>query len=222
MPLLFEQLFADEVAPALQDGDRFPEAIAALERMMPRMETREERSLVYHWLANVHLLMATRALSQQDGRARELFDLVEEFFVKAIEEFHWRHDSRVALGRFYLSQGARPDTALECLMPTADPPEDAEAWPVAAYEHQALGLCGTAAALLGQREAALRFWSEAYDPRFHDVLDRGPDLSPLMHAGVCGVQLDRAELQPIMELARAFPVCPPQLLDEVTERLAGG
>jgi len=220
---LFEQAFTERVAPLLENPDDYPEAISALEDIMPEMQERVDRSRVYHWLGNVYLLAAIRALSQQDGKAREHFDHVEEFFVKAIEEYYWRHDTRVALGRFYLSQGGRPDTALECLLPTANPEDDAEAWPAAAYEHQALGLAGTACAQLDKRDQAIWFWTEAFDPRFHEPLDQqGPDLTPLLHAAVGGFRMAPTEARPILDLAAKFPGVDRNILADLTRGLVDG
>ena len=208
MPNLFDTLFDKYIHPLLQSPETIPEAIESLQDAFREMPTDFERSEVYHWLARLHNVLASEAIKAGEiERAKEHHALVEEFYVKALDEYQPRPQTRLALARYYLAPENRPDLALQLLSADAFPSFETEDDPdgmLAFYEHQRRGLLGACFALQEDLKSAVPLLKKAYGEDLRGRFEGHADLSPLKHMALCNVRMPLETIKEIADEALKF------------------
>jgi hypothetical protein len=194
----FSEVFARDVLPLIQQGDHTG-AAAAIEACFPTLENEFERSEGYHWLASLAHVQATLALRRDDiTEARSHFGDVQEFSLKALDEFPERPDTRTFLARFYLAPLGQPERAFPLLNPFG-PTHRLDADSFAFYNHVRLVLRGVTLALIGSTEEAFEDWAEAYGEAAlsHGVTDR-LDTASLYLLIAAGITLPAEDLSRLL------------------------
>jgi len=188
----FDQFFRNCIEPLLSDHSKLEGAIGLLESEMVKMPSDFERSETYHWLARIHNQVAITAMADGDSNTgQEHFKLVEEFYVKALNEYSPRPQTQLALARFYLAPENRPDLALQILGEDPFPalPGQPEST-ISFFEHQRLALSGACGAMIGKEADAETALIGAFNPQMLEKLPGPADLSALKHAVMCGAKLN--------------------------------
>ncbi|MBI1289919.1 hypothetical protein GC173_01570 [bacterium] len=193
----FESFFHSTVQPYIGAG-RYAVAITDIEEFFPQLGSDFDRSEAFHWLASLHAILGSKALTGGDVEsARSHFGDVQEFAIKALDLFANRPDTLVFLARFCLSPMGQPERAFPLLEPFEEGHRiDAPA--LLFYDHVRLVLRGVVLALIGSTEEAFEDWRAAYSRRFMDLAPERLDTASLFFVGVMGTSLPEAELNGLL------------------------
>jgi len=205
----FQRFFDKHLQPLLSDpsaaAGREQRVIKLLQDYYSSMPTRQDRAAIYKWLGLMHSNLATEAFQDRDlPAAKENHALMEEFYLKSLDEDPNQIEVRYNLAQHYLHFLGDAERALAMLVPAeqegplADRPTALEE-----LQHHRLILRGVSLLILGRKSEGLAELQEAYGPRFRATLRHNASTAPLQQLVIRDVTLTAEQLAPLIEALRA-------------------